>query len=181
MKKISLGWLALLVMSILAIVYQSSDQSYALLADKAELHAVPAATLFSWNADQVSSIRVSQADSKELILNRAALQEWSANQKVNAAVWKSFDVNVFLGTLSRAKEERQYGKLKDVGQYGFVHPVVVSLSGLDAAHPVAEISIGDLAPDGLSRYVLVAGKEQIISIPNYHVKELLRLYSSMGS
>lgn len=182
MKKGSVGWLTLLVVSLLAIVYQSADQSHQLQADKAGQHAPQvAASLFVWNADQVSTIRVSRPDSKELILKRAALQEWAANKKVDAALWKAFDVNVFLGTLSRAKEERQYGAVGDGSQYGFHHPVVVSLTGLDASHPVAEISIGDLAPDGLSRYVLLAGKDQIISIPNYHVKELLRLYSSIGS
>ena len=182
MKKISVGWLTLLVVSLLAIVYQSSDQSHQLLAVKAGQPAPQvAASLFVWNADQVSSIHVSQPDGKQLVLKRSDLQEWSADQKVNPALWKNFDVNVFLGTLSRAKEERQYGAAGELSQYGFVKPVVVSLSGLDASHPVAEISIGDLAPDGLSRYVQIAGKEKIISIPNYHVKELLRLYSSLGS
>jgi len=181
-KKTSLGWLALLVVSLLAIAYQSTDKSHELLATSADQHASHAATnLFVWNADQVSNIRVSHSDRKELLLKRSALQEWTANSKVDAALWKAFDVNVFLGTLSRAKEERQYGVVGDGSQYGFAHPVVVSLTGLDASHAVAEISIGDLAPDGLSRYVVVTGKDQIISIPNYHVKELLRLYSSTGS
>lgn len=182
MKKTSFAWLALLVISLMAIIYQSTSQSDDLLALNPDQHRSPAAAaLFTWNADQVSTINVSQADRKALLLKRSVRQEWTADQKVDADLWKAFDVNVFLGTLSRAKEERQYGKAAEGSKYGFEHPVVISLAGLDASHPVAAISVGDLAPDGLSRYVLVAGKDQIISIPNYHVKELLRLYSSMGS
>lgn len=182
LKKTSLGWLALLVISAMAIAYQSLDNSNELLAGKADQRAAPvSAALFTWNADQVSNIHINHSEGKALVLKRSVLQEWTADQKVDAGLWKNFDVNVFLGTLSRAKEERQYGKADDASKYGFVHPVVVSLTGIDAGHPVAEISIGDLAPDGLSRYVLVKGKDQIISMPNYHVKELLRLYSSIGS
>lgn len=181
-KKTSLGWLALLVISLVAIVYQSTDNSDELLAGKSEHPAKPVtAALFAWSADQVSTIHVSHAEGKVLVLKRSALQEWTADQKVDAGLWKNFDVNVFLGTLSRAKEERQYGKPEDGSKYGFVNSVVVRLSGIDDSHPVAEISIGDLAPDGLSRYVFVKGKEQIVSIPNYHVKEMLRLYSSIAS
>lgn len=180
MKKTSLGWLALLVISLVAIVIQSKDSSQQLNAVSTDQPAKPASTaLFEWNAAQVSTIHVRHAEAKAMTLKRSALQDWTADQKVDPGLWKNFDANVFLGTLSRAKEERRYGSAEEGARYGFVQPVVVRLTGLDESQLVAEISIGDLAPDGLSRYVLVKGKEQIMSIPNYHVKEMLRLYSSI--
>ncbi len=182
MNKSSSGWLALLFVSVIAIMYQSADRSTDLLAEKNDQKSIAhAENLFSWTADQVTLIHVSLAGSKSLVLNRTEKQEWSASKKLDAALWKNFDVNVFLGTLSRAKEERQYGKEADGAKYGFAQPVVLRLEGMDAAHAIAEIKIGDLAPDGLSRYVLISGKDTIISIPNYHVKDLLRLYSSLGA
>ncbi len=182
MNKSSSGWLALLFVSVIAIIYQSTVKTGDILAEKNDPKpAQHADNLFTWTADQISVIQVSLPGSKDLILKRTDRQEWSANRKVDAGLWKSFDVNVFLGTISRAKEERQYGKASEGNRYGFDHPVILRLEAMDAKQATAEIKIGDLAPDGLSRYVLIAGKDQIISIPNYHVKDLLRLYSSAGS
>jgi hypothetical protein len=175
-------WLVLLIASILAIAYQSKDSTDNLpQSEQDSPQAHKSANVFDWTADQIHVIHVSLTGSRALMIKRTERQEWSADIKVDAGLWKNFDVNVFLGTLSRAREERQYGPATEGGKYGFDHAVVLRLETQNAKQAAAEIKIGDLAPDGLSRYVLITGKDAIISIPNYHVKELLRLYSSAGS
>lgn len=182
MNKSSSGWLALLCVSVVAVIYQSTVKPSDHLLENNHQHSTQhTENLFTWTADQISAIHVSAAGSNDLILSRTDRQEWSPSRKLDGALWKNFDANVFLGTISRAKEERQYGAATEGSKYGFDRPVIVRLDFIDTKQAAAEIKIGDLAPDGLSRYVLISGEDRIISIPNYHVKDLLRLYSSTGS
>ena len=51
---------------------------------------------------------------------------------------------------------------------------------LHVSQPALSLEIGDLAPDGLSRYVLVAGQGMVVTIPNYHVANLTALLAGKG-
>ena len=61
--------------------------------------------------------------------------------------------------------------------YGLLSPVLrIRMSRRDQ-ESIADVYFGDLAPDGLSRYVLLNGSV-IATIPDYHFRNLLLLFSN---
>ena len=50
----------------------------------------------------------------------------------------------------------------------------------DDLQPLAQYAVGDLAPDTLSRYVLVVGSAVVATIPNYQIDHLLGLIEAVA-
>jgi hypothetical protein len=46
--------------------------------------------------------------------------------------------------------------------------------------PIARYAVGDVAPDKVSRYVLIVGRSGVITIPNYQIQNLLDLIQAVG-
>ena len=71
--------------------------------------------------------------------------------------------------------------LKDGGdEYGVARPdifIMVYRPGSDA--PLARYAIGGLSPDGYSRYLLAVGASEIVTVPEFHIKNLLGLIDAM--
>lgn len=87
-----------------------------------------------------------------------------------------------LGAFARARIERELGRVPDPGAYGVASPrVVILLYAPGASQPVVQYAVGDLAPDGLSRYVDVVGGPGIVTIPDYQVEQLLRLVATLAA
>jgi hypothetical protein len=46
--------------------------------------------------------------------------------------------------------------------------------------PLAQYAVGDVAPDGLSRYVLQVGSASVVTIADYQITNLLDLIQAVG-
>ena len=83
--------------------------------------------------------------------------------------------------LSRMRIERTIGTADAAsGRYGVALPPVIVLVYAAPSAPVLRLQVGDATPDGHSRYVLVPERGTIITVPDYHVQNLLRLFEEAG-
>ncbi len=86
--------------------------------------------------------------------------------------------NVIARTLTgfgRTQKERNFSFDLRKDEYGVVNPnmyILIFKDPTDLA-PNLRISVGDVAPDTLSRYILV--KSQVFTIANFHIEKLLNL------
>lgn len=83
---------------------------------------------------------------------------------------------------SRARVERRIGAAGDERKrFGLLFPdLVVAVYVAGKAQPAFSLEVGDIAPDGLSRYALVSGSGVVVTIPNYHVTNLTALLAGKG-
>jgi hypothetical protein len=81
-----------------------------------------------------------------------------------------------LATFSRARVERSLSSdPARLAAYGLANPaLIVLIQGRDD-RLLQTIELGDIAPDGLSRYVQLPQTRQVHTIPNYHAIGLLSL------
>ena len=83
--------------------------------------------------------------------------------------------------LSRARMERFF-KLDVQNAYGVTSPqMVILVYRRGDSQPLAQYAIGDVAPDGLSRYVLQVGSASVVTVANYQITNLLDLIQAVGS
>lgn len=87
-----------------------------------------------------------------------------------------------LDMFSRARIERTLGPVADQRDaYGLAFPdMVLAAYRAESAQPAVRLEFGDLAPDGLSRYVLIVDHGQVVSIANYHLTNLAALVADPG-
>jgi hypothetical protein len=82
--------------------------------------------------------------------------------------------------LGRTRMERFF-KLDILNAYGVTSPkMVILVYGKGNSQPLAQYAVGDLAPDGLSRYVLRVGSASVVTIANYQITNLLDLIQAVG-
>jgi hypothetical protein len=80
----------------------------------------------------------------------------------------------------RTRLERQFSFQAHANDYGVTTPAMLILVYWpNAMQPLAQYAIGDLAPDALSRYVLVVGSSTVVTIPNYQIDNLLALLEAV--
>jgi hypothetical protein len=76
----------------------------------------------------------------------------------------------------RTRRERDFALERDGAAYGVASPeIVVLVYGARPGQPLAQYAVGHLAPDALSRYVMVVGQPVVVTIPNYQIENLLAL------
>jgi hypothetical protein len=81
-----------------------------------------------------------------------------------------------LAAFARARTEREFPLDGDGAAYGVAAPeVVILLYEPRRAQPLAQYAVGGLAPDTLSRYVVVVGSRRVVTIPGYQIDNLLAL------
>jgi len=81
--------------------------------------------------------------------------------------------------LGRARIERHF-ELKDDDAFGVTKPEMIVLVFMpDQVEPRTRYSIGDLAPDGLSRYIHIVGGPQVVTIPDYQIRNLRKLLETV--
>jgi len=79
-----------------------------------------------------------------------------------------------LGGLGRAKFEREFPFDPKSQDYGVLNPkTLLLLYRKGELQPLVQYAIGDMAPDGVSRYVLKIGAAQVDTLPEYHVQNLV--------
>ena len=82
--------------------------------------------------------------------------------------------------LGRTRMERFF-KLDVQNAYGVTSPkMVILVYGKGNSQPLAQYAVGDVAPDGLSRYVLRVGSASVVTIPDYQITNLLDLIQAVG-
>lgn len=83
--------------------------------------------------------------------------------------------------LGRTRMERQFKLDTQSGNYGLTSPLMIILVyAKSAPQPMTQYAVGDVAPDGLSRYVLPVGSTYVVTIANYQIDNLLNLIRVVG-
>ena len=86
-----------------------------------------------------------------------------------------------MAAFGRTRVEREFPLGRDGAEYGVSAPeVVVLVYRPGQSQPLAQYAIGHVAPDTVSRYVLVVGRPVVATIPGYQVDNLLALVRSVG-
>ena len=81
----------------------------------------------------------------------------------------------------RTRRERQFTLQTHAEDYGVTTPeMLILVYWPNAMQPLAQYAIGDLAPDALSRYVLVVGSSTVVTIPNYQIDNLLAVIAAVA-
>ena len=81
-----------------------------------------------------------------------------------------------LGGFDRARIERQFPPEKGLEAYGVAKPqMIVLVYPTKDPQPLAQYAVGDIAPDTLSRYVMIIGTPVISTIANYQIENLTGL------
>jgi hypothetical protein len=81
----------------------------------------------------------------------------------------------------RTRRERQFTLQPHAEDYGVTTPeMLILIYWPEAMQPLVQYAIGDLAPDALSRYVLVVGSSTVVTIPNYQIDNLLALIEAVA-
>ncbi len=84
--------------------------------------------------------------------------------------------------LGRTRIERQFTLDTDGRDYGVTRPqMLILVYRPNEPQPLAQYLVGDIAPDALSRYVLVAARASIATIPNYQIDNLSKLIEAVGN
>jgi hypothetical protein len=81
----------------------------------------------------------------------------------------------------RTRMERRLPAGPDLQQYGLIAPqMVILVYRPKELAPLLQVAVGDLAPDKLSRYVMVVGNSFPVTIANYQIDNLLGLIEAAG-
>ena len=76
----------------------------------------------------------------------------------------------------RTRIERDFALERNGAAYGVASPeIVVLVYGDRQSQPLAQYAVGQVAPDSVSRYVLVVGQPVVVTIPSYQIDNLLGL------
>ena len=85
-------------------------------------------------------------------------------------------IDTALTAFGRTHIEREMSLAKGPQEYGLANPQMVILVYLPKElKPLAQYAVGDVAPDTHSRYILVVGRPNVGTIPNYQIENLLGL------
>jgi hypothetical protein len=83
--------------------------------------------------------------------------------------------------LGRTRMERQLELDVQANPYGLNSPqMIILVYGRGNPVPMAQFAVGDVAPDGLSRYVLPVGGKYVVTIANYQIENLLGLIGKVS-
>ena len=81
-----------------------------------------------------------------------------------------------VAAFARTRTERQFALERDGATYGVAAPdIVVLVYRPRQAQPLMQYAVGSVAPDTVSRYVMVVGRPVVFTIPSYQIDNLLAL------
>lgn len=82
----------------------------------------------------------------------------------------------------RTRMEQQFPLNVQADEFGVTRPeIFIMVYPPKTPQPIARYAVGIVAPDGVSRYVLPVGKSNVVTIPDFHVENLLNLIASFTS
>jgi hypothetical protein len=77
---------------------------------------------------------------------------------------------------ARTRMERDIARGGTGEAYGLERPfMLINIYGADPLQPLARYMVGDVAPDTVSRYVMVSDAQVVITIPDFHIDNLIDL------
>ncbi len=89
-------------------------------------------------------------------------------------------IDLALAAFGRTRIERDFVLARDAEAYGIASPdMIILVYGSESQEPLAQYTIGDVAPDTFSRYVQAAGRDEVVTIPNYQITNLLDLVAAV--
>ena len=87
-----------------------------------------------------------------------------------------------IAAFARTRTERKFALERDANTYGVATPdIVVLLYRPQQTQPQAQYAVGSVAPDTVSRYVMVVGHPVVFTIPGYQIDNLLALVQAAGA
>ena len=82
----------------------------------------------------------------------------------------------------RTRMERQFPLNVEADEFGVNRPeIFIMVYAPGSTQPLARYAVGIVAPDGVSRYVLPVGKSNVVTIPDFHIDNLLNLIASFAA
>jgi len=81
----------------------------------------------------------------------------------------------------RTRVERDWAFDREGTAYGVTTPeIFVLVYRPSQSQPLAQYAVGHVAPDTVSRYVLVVGSRKVVAIPSYQIDNLVALIQAVG-
>ena len=83
-------------------------------------------------------------------------------------------------SFGRVQREQKIAIKAGEDEYGVTRPeVFIMVYRPKAENPLARYAVGTLATDRVSRYILPVGAAEIVTIPDFHIKNLLALIDAV--
>ena len=87
-----------------------------------------------------------------------------------------------LAGFGRTSMERQFPLNVQNDEFGVTRPeIFIMVYRPKEVQPLSRYAVGVVAPDKLSRYVLPVGSPMVVTIPEFHIENLLTLIRDMGT
>ncbi len=81
--------------------------------------------------------------------------------------------------LGRARIERRFPLDRGGAAYGLAVPeLLILIYRPNQPQPLAQFAVGHVAPDTVSRYVMLVGSPEVVTIPKYQIDNLLALVAA---
>lgn len=180
----NLGWAALLLVALGLIAWQLQGPHEA-GHDDHDGHGAEAtqllvtAPLADWAAVELLQRGQRQGferDAQGLWLRHASVAGEAADHAHRSNPAEAERIGGVLATLSRARIERTLpADPARAAAYGLDNPALIVLLQARGGKVLQTLEFGDLAPDGLSRYVHLPQTRAVHTVPHYHLAGLLTL------
>ncbi len=80
----------------------------------------------------------------------------------------------------RMQKERSLPLKAEQDEFGVTRPdIFIMVYRAKAAEPLARYAVGSVATDTFSRYLLPVGSADVVTVPDFHIKNLLGLIEAM--
>jgi hypothetical protein len=84
-----------------------------------------------------------------------------------------------LAGFGRTRKEREFALNVQADEFGVTRPDIFIMTYLPkSTQPLSRYAVGIVAPDNVSRYVLPVGSTTVVTIPDFHITNLLDLVAS---
>ena len=174
-------WLAVLALALAAVVWQTLRPAGPSAPDEDNVAAAPliAAPEASWTAVELlgpDGLQRFERDGATRWLKHAESVGETADHQHRADAASAERIAAVFGTFSRTGIERSL--VVDPGAlaaYGLERPLLIVLIRAAEGRPVLTLEVGNVAPDGLSRYARLPRDGSVMTIPGYQIDGLITL------
>lgn len=174
-------WLAVLVLAAAAVVWQAVRPASPAAPDEDNVAAVRLVTApeASWSAVELlgpDGLQRFERDTANRWLKHAEVAGEAADHQHRSDAASAERIAAVFSTFSRTGIERSLAV--DPGAlaaYGLERPLLIVLIRGAEGRPVLTLEVGNVAPDGLSRYVRLPRDGSVLTIPGYQIEGLISL------
>jgi len=179
-RRATLGWLALLLAALALITWQLRHPATPTVdEDDKPGEPLVSAAYADWAAVEYlhrgNRVRF-ERDAAGLWFRHDAVAGEAADHAHHSDPAAAERIGTVLAVFSRARVERSLpSDPARLAGFGLVNPALIVLVHGRDGRVLQTLELGDVAPDGLSRYVQVPQTRQVHTIPDYHATALLSL------